>query len=50
MDKFEFLEAVASTFEDCLSEEAIEHRANEMIKMIESQKELSKMYLQSGIL
>lgn len=50
MDRFDFLEIITGILEEGNSEEAIEMRAKEMIQMILSQKELSKLYFKNGLL
>lgn len=49
-NKFDFMSEVADAFAGLKSNEEIEDRANEMIKLILQQKELSKGYLKVGIL
>lgn len=49
-NKFEFMSEVADAFAGLKSNEEIEVRADEMIKLILQQKELSKEYLRVGIL
>lgn len=50
MDKFEFLEVITDIFSELKTSEEIEHISSEMIRLITSQKELSKEYLRLGIL
>lgn len=49
-NKFEFMGEVSDAFEGLKSENQIDARADEMIKLILQQKELSKGYLKAGIL
>lgn len=50
MDKYDFMAVVADTFGECDTEQEIDSRAEEMINILEEQKELSKQYLRIGIL
>ena len=49
-NKFDFVSEVADAFAGAKSEKDIDARADEMIKLILQQKELSKWYLKVGIL
>ena len=49
-NKLDFMGEVADAFVGLKSEEDIETRAEEMIKLIMQQKDLSKGYLRVGIL
>lgn len=50
MDKFEFIGVITDIFAELKTKEEIDFRAEELIKIILSQKELSKLYLGAGIL
>lgn len=50
MDKFDFMSIVASNFEGLKSEDEIEIKADQMIKIILQSKEMAKNYLDAGIL
>jgi len=50
MDMYNVTEAIAESFAGLQTKEEIESRATQMIKYIMQQKEMSKKYLEAGIL
>ena len=50
MDRFEFLAIIAEIFEQCKSDDELNVRKEQLIKDIEQQFKMSKLYLKEGIL
>ncbi len=50
MDKYEFMTTIADIYEECKTKEEIDGICKQMIAIIETQRELSKRYLELNIL
>jgi len=50
MDKHDFMKIILEILEQCKSNEEIELRAKEMINIVNNAENISKAYLEAGIL